>query len=62
MVLAIAITLLALSILPMLLLYAFRASSPDGLGWPAIIMVLALVVVVIAIVRFWSRTLRGTNR
>ena len=59
---AIAVTLLALSILPALFLYAMRASSPDGFPWPAIVMGLAALVVVIAIVRFWSTMLRGTAR
>jgi hypothetical protein len=59
---AIAVTLLALWILPLLLLYSFRSASPEGFAWPSIVIGLAAVVVVVVIVRFWSRTMRGTNR
>lgn len=59
---AIAVTLVALGLMPLALLYSYRSASPDGTSWPLIVVGLAAVVVVVVIVRFWSRMLRGTNR
>ena len=60
LVAAIAATLVALWILPLALLYSFRSSSPDGPSWPLLIVLLAAAgAIVVMLVRFWSRMLRG---
>lgn len=59
---ATVVTLLAAWLLLIGLLYAYRSASPDGLSWPSIVVGLAAVVVVVFVVRFWSRMLRRTNR
>ena len=61
LIVAIALTLLALWILPVLFAFSFRAGPSDGFPWAAILMGLVAVVVVVAVVRFWSKALRGTS-
>jgi hypothetical protein len=61
----IVVTLVALWILPLLLLYTLRSQSPAGLTGPSVVIsivtVAAVAVVVVVIVRFWSRVLRGSR-
>jgi membrane protein implicated in regulation of membrane protease activity len=59
---AIVVTLLVAWVLLAGLVYAYRFTSPDGFPWSLIVFALAAVVVVVFVVRFWGRMLRGTNR
>jgi len=65
LIVGIGVTLVALWILPLLLLYTLRSQSPAGFSGPSIVIsiviVAAVAVVVVVIVRFWSRMLRGNR-